>query len=229
MKRKAHQLLASRQNQSLLIRAPGAIRYPHADAIQERATLRQWLVLTFDGFTHAGLEFELLRSFAYLADDKSSWDAALALNEAQSRYDDPWLTHAVEQRNERMRGKIFKVWVNLPNANKARLSIVGFLPYESILDIDENGDDWFAGPHIYAPFEYDGRPFSALRTSLTNVATDTNHQIRLCPRDHFDNRIVFFSQSFVRNESMHEYLIVERRMCLPLSIIWRYFDGCRFY
>ena len=197
MKRTAHRLLASRQNQSVLIRAPSALPYSHADAAQARATratLRQWLVLTFEGFTHEGLEFEVLRSFAYLADDKSSWDAALALNDAQSRYDDPRLMHAVEQRNERMRDKIFQVWTNLPNANKARLSIVGLLPYESILDVHENGDDWFSGPHIYASFEYDGRPFRALRTSLTNVTTDANHQIRISPRNYFDNRIVFFSQ-----------------------------------
>ena len=56
--------------------------------------------------------------------------------------------------------KGWRVWNALPERNRAWLQVWKVLPYEDVIDIDEKGDDWFEGPHIYvADFDLKRGPF----------------------------------------------------------------------
>jgi hypothetical protein len=56
------------------------------------------------------------------------------------------------------------IWDALPEGARAWLEEWLVLPYESVIDIDEKGDEWFDGPHIYvAEFDPVRGPFRDYR------------------------------------------------------------------
>ena len=50
------------------------------------------------------------------------------------------------------------IWDGLPEGTKDWYEDFFVLPFEEIIDIDENGDDFFDGPHFYVSFRPDGSP-----------------------------------------------------------------------
>lgn len=144
MKRKANRLLGPREHCSVLLRSPDAVQYPDPSEVPNFDKLPQWYVRKYFGLCHDGLKFLMHRHFAYLADDEKSWDAMLCSDDAIELPDDPWKSPG--DRHER-RGEASRVWTELPEPNKAWLEVVGVVPFESILDIDEFGDEYFSEPH----------------------------------------------------------------------------------
>lgn len=57
-----------------------------------------------------------------------------------------------EDRHDEKRQVIYEFWNKIPAANKAWLEVVGLVPFEDILDIDELGDAYVQAPHVYATF-----------------------------------------------------------------------------
>jgi hypothetical protein len=116
------------------------------------------------------LRFSVRRHFAYLADDGEEWDYAETVNDAKlSRYENPWCEshEGVDHEN---RSAIFDAWDALPDFNKAWFTVAAVLPFESMLDIDEKGDEHFGGPHIYTT-EFDAKqgPFRGLVADLSTT------------------------------------------------------------
>jgi hypothetical protein len=145
------------------------------------------------GMSHNGLKFCVKRFFAYLADDGKSWDAAMALNEAKSsRFDDPWLGR---DRNNEKRRALHDLWSNIPETNKAWLEVIGIVPFEEILDIDDLGDEYMQAPHIYVPFGSGERgPFSGFIAKVEPVGRCT--QGTYYPETNTDHRIEYFPREF---------------------------------
>ena len=156
MKQLAHLHLSAER--PVLVRDPEDDRYPWLDddAGEGRARRGHWRILLLREFSHEGLCFTVARHFAYLDDDGAHWDFAEGMNDAQGDWDDPW--DQAEDADEAARGEAEDVWNDLPAANRAWFERQVVLPYERIVAIDPDGDEFFDGPHLYAaPFD-DGQP-----------------------------------------------------------------------
>jgi len=152
VKRKAKRLLENTSGREVLMRDGGDDRYPYADEnerVKERS--RRWCVYRFDGCHHDGLHLLKTRCFAFVDDDGVAWDYAEAMNDS-SPHNNPWRTEKDERElHERddERAKAMAIWDALPEKNRGWFEVWWVLPYEHVIDIDEDGDEWFKGPHIY--------------------------------------------------------------------------------
>lgn len=193
MKRKAHRMLKDKFHASLLLRSPDATEYPYTGDLADFKKNPLWKVWAYQGMSHEGLQFCVQRYFAYLSDDGKSWDAAMAVNDARGRaHDDPWLG---EDRNDEKRHAIYQFWNSIPEANKAWLEVVGLVPFDSILDIDDLGDEYVPAPHVYAPFApgRDG-PFKSFSAKVETIAHWDPRS--LYPDEKSDGRIEYFPPAF---------------------------------
>ncbi|SEJ62090.1 hypothetical protein [Paraburkholderia diazotrophica] len=151
MKRKANRLLGPKEHGSVLLRSPDALQYPYSAEIHNFERLPPWYVRRYVGLSHDGLKFSLHRHFAFLSDDGKSWDAMLCCHDATRLHDDPW-TPEVNSPHVK-RAEAWRIWNELPEQNKAWLDIEGIVPFDTVLDIDELGDECFSAPHAYVPFD----------------------------------------------------------------------------
>ena len=189
MKRKANRVLKDKLHTHVLLRSPDATTYPYSGDIAAFKKSPGWLSWQFRGLAHDGLKFCVQRYFAYLADDGKSWDAAMCVNDARGhRNDDPWLGR---DYSDDLRQKAYDVWNEIPEANRAWLDVVGIVPFEDVLDIDELGDEFVKQPHIYVPFRCakDG-PFAHYTAELETIARWDARSIN--PPNKTEGRIEFF-------------------------------------
>lgn len=192
MKRKAHRMLADHVNAPLLLRSPDASEYPYVSDLAAFKKDPRWVVWSYRGMSHEGLKFCVERTFAYLSDDGKSWDAAMAVNEARSDADrDPWLG---EEWQNPMRPAVWEFWDKMPEANKAWLEVIGLVPFDDVLEIDDLGDEYVDAPHIYAPFTGLRGPF---RGFIAEVETIGHRGRRnFYPNGKTDGRITYFPAEF---------------------------------
>jgi hypothetical protein len=145
VKRKAQRLLQN--GIEILVRDGSDERYPHPD----KNETRRWSPYRFAGCHHDGLYVLRGRYFAFIDDDGVAWDYAEAMNDSPP-HQNPWRTEEDKQRLQEIsdaRTAAWAIWDTLPEKNRAWLEEWLILPYENVIDIDENGDEWFNGPHIY--------------------------------------------------------------------------------
>ncbi len=193
MKRKAHRMLGDHVDAPLLLRCPDASEYPYAGDLAAFKKDPRWVVWPYRGMSHEGLKFCVERTFAFLSDDGKSWDAARAVNEARSDADrDPWLG---EEWQNPMRPSVWEFWDKIPEANRAWLEVIGVVPFEDILEIDDLGDEYVDTPHIYAPFVAGWHgPFKQLIAEVETI--DRGDRRNFCPDDRADGRITYFPAEF---------------------------------
>jgi hypothetical protein len=162
-KRKATKCLQN-WGAEVLIRDASDERYPYfdGDAHMQRFDRGRWGLYNVDRCQHDGVHILFRRHLAFLADDEAGWDYAEKMNDA-SPLDNPWMTDADEEivkARRAARHEAMEVWDQLPEKNRAWFEIFLIVPYDSILAIDEDGDEFFKGPHIYtAPFTAAHGPF----------------------------------------------------------------------
>jgi hypothetical protein len=187
MKRKAKRILRPYTN--VLVRDASDDRYPYLDRTNQPRHVRgRWGVWQFDKCGAFGVELLHRRHLAFIDDDGSHWDYAERMNDALP-HDDPW-PDPDRPNSDVARMEDFRQWDGLPEANKAWYELKLVLPYESIIDIDDDGDDFFDGPHIYVPpFVPEGNgPFADFkRASLSTIG----HWGRSC-RDDDEKRVKVF-------------------------------------
>jgi hypothetical protein len=128
----------------VLLRDSDAHEYPYSRNIKDFDELPKWRVYDFIGHYHSGIKFIIRDHFAYIDDEGVKWDCEKKFR-INSHYDDPWPIK-VDQDLER---KARHFWEKLPNKNRGTLEVVGLIPYDDILAIDEFGDEGFRHPHIY--------------------------------------------------------------------------------
>lgn len=193
MKRKAHRTLKEHSHASLLLRSPDATQYPDAGDLADFKKNPLWMAWPYQGMSHAGLQFCVQRYFAYVSDDGKSWDAAMAINEAtRGTHDDPWLG---EDRHDGKRQIIYEFWSKIPEANQAWFEVLGSVPFEDVLDIDELGDEFVQAPHIYVPFAPGRRgPFKDFIAVVQTIGRWDRRSYY--PREGVDGRIEYFPAEF---------------------------------
>lgn len=187
VKRKAHRVLEEFIGREVLLRAPEATAYPHSadQANFDRQPL--WFVATYKGLTHSGLLFAIRRHFAFLNDARDGWDAAFVLNDDRPG-EDPW---SKKQQDHQLRGEIWREWGELPKRNQAWFELHAVVPFDSVVEIDDIGDDYFEGPHVYAVFTGDTGPFSGYRATVEAADRFGSGGV-LYPSDRHDGRIPAF-------------------------------------
>lgn len=189
MKRKASRMLKDKRHAALLLRSPDAAEYPYISDLANFKKNPLWIVWPYRGMSYKGLKFCVQRYFAYLSDDGKSWDAAMAVNDARgSTQDDPWLG---EDRHYETWQTISEFWDKIPEANQAWLEVVGVLPFEDILDIDDLGDEYVQSPHVYAPFA-PGRqgPFKGFIAEVETIGRWNSRSFSPCNGK--DGRVEYF-------------------------------------
>lgn len=198
MKRKANRMLKDNSHAPLLLRSPDAAEYPHTGDLANFKKNPLWMVWPYRGMLHDGLTFCVQRYFAYLSDDGKSWDAAMVVNDARSHaQQDPWLG---EDQHGEKRQSIYEFWNTIPEANQAWLEVVGLVPFEEILDIDDLGDEFVRAPHVYAPFAPGKRgPFKDFFAEVETIGRWDRRSF--IPHNEKDGRIEYFpAEMRKRNE-----------------------------
>ena len=76
--------------------------------------------------------------------------------------------------------------------------MVGIIPFDNILDIDELGDEFVGAPHIYVPFAGKDGPFKWFDADLSTIESYNARSLRV--HDRKENRVVTFP-SHLREET----------------------------
>lgn len=194
MKRKAHRVLANYEHQGVLLRSPDTIHYPDSGIIPDFDSVPPWKMYQYRGMSHEGLCFLIQRSFAYLSDDQQHWDAALSQDDSRP-HQDPWAV--ADDGFGHQRQEIYNFWSELPVGNRAWFEIIGIVPFESILDIDEIGDEYVDTPHLYIQFKSENGPFEGFSASITGMTYGGGDVLK--PNSKDDRRISVFQDAWRTN------------------------------
>jgi hypothetical protein len=190
-KRKAERCLDGRIHRPALIRALDDGAYPCSQEVPNFSVHPPWRVFNYLGPSHAGLLFEVSRHFAFLDDNSESWDAAMAHNDSLHHGDDPWdeESGAWEKRNV-----VWEAWSALPEPNRAWMTITGVVPYESLIEIDSEGDDVADMPHLFVDFRPQDGPFAGTRAEVVVAGTMGAPRRSLSPSGPNDSRLTVFPE-----------------------------------
>lgn len=145
----------------VLLRDPSDDRYPGlADGtLWDRVERGRWRVAQVEQVRHDGVHVVLRQSPAYLGADGRSWDyPELSHNDRSGSNLDPWLTDSDRDEAAREEQDAMRRWMELPEDQRGRLRVVGVLPFDAILAIDEEGDDVFGETHIFTTDWRDDSP-----------------------------------------------------------------------
>jgi hypothetical protein len=69
------------------------------------------------------------------------------MNDARVEHFNPWADDGLYTPEDRAEASA--IWNALPERDRAWYEVCHIVPYENIIDIDEQGDEWFEGPHVY--------------------------------------------------------------------------------
>lgn len=196
-KRKAHRTLSGMLHAYLLLRDASDENYPSAP--EDHWKKPKWLSAQFHEFHARGLIFQINRYFAHLSSEPLQWDAALSLDDAPN-HSDYW-----SKKGDRFeaRGKIFEFWNTLPEENRAWLDVLALVPYDSIIAIDELGDNYHREPHLYVEFDQTLGPFAGYAVKVSTGGQW--NKFEFSPDSLDDHRTVIFPTEMRSNIDSHPY------------------------
>ena len=151
-KRKAENAL--NPNMYVLVRDASDERYPFLDDDKSKGRFERgrWTLMDFKGFRCDGLHLIAKRHYALVDDKDRTWDFAETVNLAIPEHiygeGSIWLDRPPEERQSE-RELVVEMWQSIPEKSQAMFEVHVVIPYEGVLDIDKNGDDFFDDPHIY--------------------------------------------------------------------------------
>jgi hypothetical protein len=137
----------------VLVRDPDANEYPYETEIENFDKHPKWRVYDFDGLYHSGVRLITRSYYAYIDSRSNKWDIEDRYRIERSF--NPWSIKQDRSLEQRIR----HFWNQLPDQNRGTLEVFGHIPFDEILAIDENGDEYFEIPHLYAHFDGKYRPF----------------------------------------------------------------------
>ncbi len=181
IKKKAKNFLI--ENNEVLLRDPNASDYPYSN--NDLSYERKWKIYQYRGHHDSGgLIFLIGEYFAYFNKETKEWDYLEGYKDRKVSYCDPW-DKVYGQEHAQKREPYVELWLQQEESTKAYLEILGFIPYENIIAIDEIGDDSARMPHIYVEFKKENKPFKYCFGRLNTL----NSQFH-CPKE--DKRVNFF-------------------------------------
>ena len=138
----------------MLVRDAEDDRYPYLDKDkgQRRWERGRWRLFRVDACNHDGVHLVVNRHFACL-DAEGRWDFVEYVDDGPVKFNDPWSGRdpwAVEDDEQAsLRQVAFSAWNDLPDNEKAWVERCVVLPYENVVAIDEDGDEFWHNPHVY--------------------------------------------------------------------------------
>ncbi|MDH4241847.1 MAG: restriction endonuclease [Phycisphaerae bacterium] len=140
-------------NQPVLLRDLKDASYPYKDDYKDFDKRPRWKEYSSVEFHPLGLIVSVGRYYAYIDKTKGVWDFTEAVNaiHAQWRRD-------VER--DKLENSVKGFWELLPRANKAMLVDNRIIRFDSIVFIDDKGDNQFKCPHLFVDFHSERGPFS---------------------------------------------------------------------
>jgi hypothetical protein len=188
MKRKAISSLGELHrdaHKAVLLRDANGSSHPFKDAeFQKRAN---WYHAFFIGHYHDGIVIRFRKHFAYLYNDRKHWDYVPQFNDVEYASQPLWQENKERRERWEERRAIEFFWQTISEINRAWLEVYWNIPYQDIVAIDADGDAYVRGPHIYVPFDSEGRIIYA-RISVNNQVVADNPDIK--------NRKKFFPKKF---------------------------------
>ena len=171
----------------VLLRDASTESYPYSSGIPDFDKKPLWRAYFFLGHYHNGLKFLVREYFAYLADAEVGWDIEERIRRGQP-YDNPWPI----ENNKELETTAQQFWNRLSDKNRATMEVIGLVPYEEVLAIDEAGDEYFHHPHIFVQFREPNGPFHGGRYTklVTYNPSRQKHKFRE------EDRIKFFPETY---------------------------------
>lgn len=191
-KRKALKCLGH-GSRSVLLRDVNDTHYPYDGEVPNFERNPSWKVFDYLEQDHDGLIFLVRKYMAYLADDQIHFDYIKNVNIHQVR-NDPWRQKKTDEKEHPDK----KIWGELPDKNIAYLEASRVIPYDNILAIDEDGDNYYQGPHFYIPFTRKDGPFTPY--FYMKLYTCASHRDRIEIYPETENRIEYFPSSIKKRE-----------------------------
>jgi hypothetical protein len=193
MKRKAINSLGELRrtdHKEIVIRDANGSSYPFEDAGFVKKP--NWRHAVFLGHYHDGIVCKVKEFFAYVHADRKQWDYVSTFNNVEDSYQ---RRQEDEERRKRWEEQetIERFWRTIPTDNRAWLEVHWRFPYESIVAIDGDGDEFESGPHIYFPFDLVGLCGCA-ELKVNNQVVMVNPPL--------ETRIKFFPKTFPVLEDM---------------------------
>ncbi|MDB3936205.1 hypothetical protein N9383_05750 [Granulosicoccus sp.] len=171
----------------VLIRDPDAFEYPYSQKIANFIQSPKWKVYECIGHYHNGLLITVRSFFAYFNPENEEWDADETYNLHQQK-NKHWLPTTDRDREWEIRD-----WLShKPQELQGTLQIIGLIPYEEIVAIDELGDHDSRFPHIFVRFYEKCGPFyDGHRRNIITV-----NPFRKIHSLHDEKRIKYFPDSY---------------------------------
>lgn len=133
----------------VIFRDPSDDSYPEAEADQWDRLLHRWRPAWIRGAGIHGLRVILRQHYAYYDPATGSWDFATAFNYAYPlEASELWPAPAVFG----VSSEVIQAWLALPRQHQVHFRLVGTLPYEDIIEIDQEPDDFCEFPTIFTSF-----------------------------------------------------------------------------
>lgn len=187
-KRKADELLSGREFLPVLLRDPNAGNYPYNTT--SPGSKNQWELYNYmRADASGGLYFLIGEYFAYYDKASDQWDYL-------EQYANKKIQRSHRIRNTEDKKLLEELWNQQEEDTKAYFVLLGFISYESIIAIDERGDDVHDMPHIYVEFNNSQKrpPFEHAIGILKNALSSQNYYEGISPNP--EKRINFFEKSF---------------------------------
>jgi hypothetical protein len=175
-----------RGHETLLLRDASDEHYPYTGEVPDFHKKSPWAVYDFIGHYESGIKILARSHFAYFKDEAAEWDAMEVLR-TNRHFDDRW-SKATDQGLE---SKLREIWQKIPEENRGTLEVVGLVPYDQILAIDEEGDEWFTHPHVYLQCDemsgfFAGGAYGVIRSSYAfsgyEFDADLSKQVQYFPQ-----------------------------------------------
>lgn len=159
-------LLKNKRNyfNDVILRNPEDEHYPYSSEIKNFDKNPQWRVYKIIGLEPDGI-FVLGRKFLAFYDKESkTYDVMDKFNISETIHN-PW---EIKNPEDITREEIDKEWEKLPQENRFFYEVLRFIKYDNILAIDENGDNYFDGTHLYIQWDHKYGPFEPYYSARLN-------------------------------------------------------------
>lgn len=144
-------------HQSVLLRDIKDTVYPYENDYKDFDKRPRWKEYTAEAFHPLGLIVSIGRYYAYIDKMKGEWDFTKAVNNVMHVHD-----HQRRRDFDRdeLRNAVKGFWEQLPRSNKATFVDDGLIRFDSIVFIDDKGDNEYKFPHLFVDFHSKRGPFS---------------------------------------------------------------------
>ena len=165
--------LRGRSFKRVLIRDPRDTTYPYPGSVEDFVKKPRWRYWDFHGHEppdHVALVTH--RFMAYTDWENEKWDAYLQFDMEKPSIHEIWGIRFDEWPHDEKAERFRECWNDeLSDANRAWMVILGFVPYERILAVDDLGDAFNEGPHLIVEHRPGLGPFADFEGSLIRPAS----------------------------------------------------------